>query len=149
MDAHALCDELQKAAQAAAKQQAVQGAVAALRSAYERARAHDEDAAAGAEGHAGEGEACLAALKQAIREHAEVLHASPSAETTQLLLDAKALRERLASHDPPPTLTPIPATAPTLTLTPPLTRTRSASRSRRRPSGSSRRSATSSARRRR
>ena len=66
----------------------MQGAVAALRSAYERARAHDEDAAAGAEGHAGEAEACLAALKQAISEHAEVLHASPSAETRQASVSA-------------------------------------------------------------
>ena len=74
----------------------MQGAVAALRSAYGRARAHDEDAAAGAEGHAGEAEACLAALKQAISEHAERLHAerlhgSPSAETTQASVFASLL----------------------------------------------------------
>ena len=94
--ARVLCEDLQKAAKEAARQQAVQGAVAALRSAYERARAH-EDAAGGAEAHAGEAEVCLAALKQSISEHAERLHASSSAEATQLLLDAKALRERLAS----------------------------------------------------
>ena len=71
-------------------------AAEALRSAYERARAH-EDAAGGAEAHAGEAEACLAALKQSISDQTERLHASPSAEATQLLLDAKALRERLTS----------------------------------------------------
>ena len=98
--ARLLCDELQKAAKEAARQQAVQGAVAALRSAYEHARTH-EDEAGGAEAHAGEAEACLAALKQSISEHAERLHASPSAETTQLLLDAKALRVRLASEPSP------------------------------------------------
>ena len=42
--ARVLCEDLQKAAKEAARQQAVQGAVAALRSAYERARTH-EDAA--------------------------------------------------------------------------------------------------------
>ena len=94
--ARVLCDELQKAAKEATRQQAVQGAVAALRSAYEHAQTH-EDEAGGAEAHAGEAEACLAALKQSISEHAERLHASPSTEATQLLLDAKALRERLAS----------------------------------------------------
>ena len=94
--ARSLCDDLQKAAKEAARQQAVQGAVAAIRSAYKHARAH-EDAAGSAEADAGEAESCLAALKQSISEHAERLHASPSAEATQLLLDAKALRVRLAS----------------------------------------------------
>ena len=92
----------------------MQGAVAALRSAYERARAHNEDAAAGAEGHAGEAEACLAALKQAISEHAEVLHASPSAETRQASVSA-SLRTLTLTLTLPLTLTL------TLTLTQTLT----------------------------